>query len=1295
MSPQAAKDMLDNDTDDNKISLRQIDDLLSKLIQHQALESMRKVLAQVKTLEQERDGLQSEIKQLDTCHQETIHKLEQQHEEVRNRYITDFGVALEGLKRENSGLEEENGRLVVKMKHEERKMTDMKQKETSQAAEIKALGDQLAKQEQLGKSAARELSETRKTWAEAQKAAEDFDAALKKRDTTEGLLRNEAAALQKRLQDCQAQGEKSKKTLEKIKEFVAQPVDMTTEALAGQFDGVWTRCLNFVHSVVNENLSKEVLENKSTWHSLETEFVRLPLPQSNSLCAKSMRAIIILMVLAKALTRYIFTPTYLLSEAGELDDVLSMLAEKDPSHERFVRSVLLRPFADHEATNIRDRAEKLKRFGSDLQSLVESIARTWTKFQNNKTHFRASSEMNNELEPRTGWKALKLPIDMDDTFADPLPDDLVVEVLFPRLFSVDQEDDKSIRPAIAVVSSQLREAEEENRVIKTGLAISGEAPQVPVVSSKSGNVYEKRLIQAYISENGTEPTSGEALSTEDLIDVKAAKVVRPRPPTLTSIPALLSVFQEEWDALALESYTLRQSLVQTRQDLSNALYQNDAAVRVIARLTRERDELRKALSEVQVAAPMANGRDSMHVDPAPLPESIKAKIERTQESLSKTRRKRPVPEEWATGDDISAFATKLTTPPLLKGGSSVSVHKAGDLVLVGGVEGAADVYSLSQNKAIQTLSSGGGAVTDTLWAGDGPVLASSTGKVLVFSAQSDAELASFATHSGSVTGIALHPSGDLLASVGEDGTYALYDLVESRPLTQVSSGSNFTCGQFHPDGHLLAAGSEDGNIRIYDIKSGAQAAVFEVGSALQQIVFSENGIWLAALVRHSSAISIWDIRKAAEIKRLDTGGVIESLDWDYTGQFLAAAGPSGVSVAQYSKAAKEWTQPLTVASPATSVAWGPAAKSLVAASEDGVVRVLGRSHAEITRSTSRSLSPRPAKRYRTALLPTSSPALSVLEPARRFVGDGFDYRAPAMASTLESASPSSDLFESASPTPPPALARESGQREDGERVPAAPPFGRGTIEIVDLVDLIDGDGNAAPRQAAAETAIPVRSSSPEIEFVSERPAAAPLRPATAAPAWATPLPPDHRMARALGMFRDGTQQLLRNFPFPFMMPDGQALGVPDDGDDMQILDGDEYARLNLDYQQAAFAMGNAFDADPRRDATRQDYKAPPEPKEGFIRSYDEESVLICPMCGDELAANGDNDDDPKRQVWIVKACGHVYCGRCTLSRTVPKSVTKRDGRKNNRHEGPQFRHCKVDGCNKLVTNKQSMIQIYL
>lgn len=125
--------------------------------------------------------------------------------------------------------------------------------------------------------------------------------------------------------------------------------------------------------------------------------------------------------------------------------------------------------------------------------------------------------------------------------------------------------------------------------------------------------------------------NGEELAADELIDIKSQRVVRPRPPTLTSIPSLLSVFQEEWDALALETYTLQQNLAQTRRELSTALYQHDAAVRVIARVTQERDEARDALSKVSVGATRSGaGGEAMQVDSTGLPQAVLERVENTQ-----------------------------------------------------------------------------------------------------------------------------------------------------------------------------------------------------------------------------------------------------------------------------------------------------------------------------------------------------------------------------------------------------------------------------------------------------------------------------------------------------------------------------------------------------------------------------------------------------------------------------------------------------------------------------------------
>jgi len=145
-------------------------------------------------------------------------------------------------------------------------------------------------------------------------------------------------------------------------------------------------------------------------------------------------------------------------------------------------------------------------------------------------------------------------------------------------------------------------------------------------------VFEKRLILKYIEENGKEPGTDDELHPDDLLEIQSSRVVRPRPPNFTSLPSLLKAFQDEWDALVLESYNTKEQLARTREELATALYQHDAAVRVIARLTKERDEARDALSKVTIAPTGGVGAsgDDMAIDSVGLPGALVAHVEEIQ-----------------------------------------------------------------------------------------------------------------------------------------------------------------------------------------------------------------------------------------------------------------------------------------------------------------------------------------------------------------------------------------------------------------------------------------------------------------------------------------------------------------------------------------------------------------------------------------------------------------------------------------------------------------------------------------
>jgi len=152
-----------------------------------------------------------------------------------------------------------------------------------------------------------------------------------------------------------------------------------------------------------------------------------------------------------------------------------------------------------------------------------------------------------------------------------------------------------------------------------------------------------------------------------------------------------------------------------------------------------------------------------------------------------------------------------------------------------------------------------------------------------------------------------------------------------------------TCCAFHPDGHLFAAGTQAGDIKVFHTSSGEEATAFTLGSPIQALVFSENGFWFAASGKGQSTVTIFDLRKegaAAQVKELQTGDA-QSLAWDYTGQFLATAGSTGITVQQYLKSAKSWSEPLRSSVTGVALRWGSEAKSLVTVNKEGVVSVLG------------------------------------------------------------------------------------------------------------------------------------------------------------------------------------------------------------------------------------------------------------------------------------------------------------------------------------------------------------------
>ncbi|EIW86474.1 nuclear matrix protein NMP200 [Coniophora puteana RWD-64-598 SS2] len=454
-------------------------------------------------------------------------------------------------------------------------------------------------------------------------------------------------------------------------------------------------------------------------------------------------------------------------------------------------------------------------------------------------------------------------------------------------------------------------------------SISGEPPQDPVVSTKTGHVYERRLILKYLADNGTDPVSGEKLEEADLISIKAsAKAAAPRPPTATSIPALLHTFQNEWDALVLEMSNLRQQNNSLRQELSYALYAQDAANRVVARLIRERDSSREALSNVQA---------SMGITPAPaggdvemaeengaqegLPKEIVDQMNETQAALSAARKKRKAPAGWATPAEVKTFTAIHTIPSLHSaspaGINSLAVSSANpSQFLTGGNDKIVQLYDRSTDKVLASLKGHTKKVNHVSFRekeGDNTlILSAGADKVAKIWSHDSASgeflpKATIRLHKGELTGLAVHPTSTVAILGSADKTYSLHELTNFTQIYQSSPFDDpFSSLAVHPDGALLALGTANSKIQICDVRTGSVAATIsppdvETPFAVNSLSFSENGYHLLA-PDSTSSVAIWDLRKmkAAHSIALGDGFKIGRVAYDYSAQFLGVAGSEGV-----------------------------------------------------------------------------------------------------------------------------------------------------------------------------------------------------------------------------------------------------------------------------------------------------------------------------------------------------------------------------------------------------------------
>lgn len=149
-------------------------------------------------------------------------------------------------------------------------------------------------------------------------------------------------------------------------------------------------------------------------------------------------------------------------------------------------------------------------------------------------------------------------------------------------------------------------------------------------------------------------------------------------------------------------------------------------------------------------------------------------------------------------------------------------------------------------------------------------------------------------HTGPVTGLSLHPTGDYVLSTSSDKHWAFSDIRTGRLLTKEidTAEVGLTTAQFHPDGLIFGTGTEDSQVKIWDLKEQSNVANFPGHTGpITAISFSENGYYLATAA-DDSCVKLWDLRKLKNFKtiQMDDGYEVKDICFDHSGNYLAIAG---------------------------------------------------------------------------------------------------------------------------------------------------------------------------------------------------------------------------------------------------------------------------------------------------------------------------------------------------------------------------------------------------------------------
>jgi len=491
--------------------------------------------------------------------------------------------------------------------------------------------------------------------------------------------------------------------------------------------------------------------------------------------------------------------------------------------------------------------------------------------------------------------------------------------------------------------------------------ITGELCVEPT-ATPSGNVYEKKIIERWIQENGTDPGTKRALAKDELIVIQQSPKVTPAEPNSMSISAIIKSLRDEYDATVLYNAKMNKDVKGNKGELIEQLYTHDAATRVIRALTEQmigvRVELEKARQEEAERTEEEEKREmkeenASEEDDRGMTEAIMERLQSNAKRLTEQRkgRSRKPPADLASQSDLAQYEVKHNYPALHSASvPGITCLDVNDNVMVtGGNDRNVVIFNAREQEIIATCKGHQKAVCSVVHHPSRKSVISSsidsTVRVWCYDNEERVEQTKFKLHNDQVTDLSIHPISDYMLTTSKDKSWLFSDINTGAELIRTFDDDQVTAGQFHPDGLIFATGTSRAEVKIWDLKSSAAGNAKPAAQPLrghlgpvESIAFSENGFHLATASR-GNEVKLWDLRKLKNVKTLTMSDAfkVRHLQFDKSGQYLCVAG-NDIRVFRI----KEWNEVVRLSAhqdDVTCVKWGAMARDLTTCSMDRTVKV--------------------------------------------------------------------------------------------------------------------------------------------------------------------------------------------------------------------------------------------------------------------------------------------------------------------------------------------------------------------